>query len=145
MQKKSLFSLVAIGVLALGLFFGFLWGQNTQIIKPATVGAGAFSLMIDYGEGEITNYPDISLQSDRNLFTLMRKTILEENTPFEYEEYQDLGVLITRIGDSENGTDNKYWQYWVNNHFAQVAASSYVVEEGDIIEWKFVKQQLYEQ
>jgi hypothetical protein len=138
--QPLLFSLV----LVVGLFLGFIWGQSTQIATPAATPNGAFSLMIDSGDGEITTYPDVSLAKDRNLFNLMRKAIQEDNKMFEYEEYRDLGILITKIGDKKNGTGNRYWQYWVNNRFAPVAASSYVVQDGDIIEWKFIPQKFYE-
>ena len=142
MKKGSplLFSLV----LAVGLFLGFIWGQSTQIAAPAVMPAVVFSLMIDSGGGDIVTYPDIPLATDRNLFNLMRKVIQEDDQPFAYEEYRDLGMLVTKIGDKKNGEGNRYWQYWVNNRFAPIAASSYVVEAGDIIEWKFIPQKFYE-
>jgi hypothetical protein len=48
-----------------------------------------------------------------------------------------MGVLVKSIDGVENGTDNKYWQYWVNGELPMVAADKKEVEAGDRIEWKF--------
>ena len=60
---------------------------------------------------------------------------------FEFKDYSYLGTLVTKIGSKTSGADNRYWQYWVNDKYSAVGASSYIVKSGDIIEWKFIKQQ----
>ena len=96
------------------------------------------SLMVDFGDGDVKTYNDISISQGENLFDAMKKVIQEGGVAFEYKEYKDLGMLITKIKDKENGAGNKYWQYWVDNKKADVGASSYFPQNNDIIEWKFI-------
>jgi len=144
MRRQSFSIFIAAGILIAGLFFGFIWGQNSQVAVPASVADGAFSLMIDFGDGRIITYPEITLapnNPNRNLFSLMQKTLRAAGQEFDFNEYQNLGMLVTRIGDKQNGENSKYWQYWVNNRFAATAANNYIVRDGDVIEWKFINQQ----
>ncbi len=53
------------------------------------------------------------------------------------KEYAGMGTLIEKIGEFQNGTDGKYWMYYVNGELALVGADAYVMQEGDSIEWKF--------
>jgi len=57
------------------------------------------------------------------------------------KEYAGLGTLVTAMGGKENGQESKYWQYYVNGVQAQVGSDSYVLREGDRIEWKFEKSE----
>ena len=76
---------------------------------------------------------------NQTLFDLTKKTAEEKSLKFDYKDYGDLGYLVTQIGEQKNGTDNKFWQYWVNNEQVQVSADKYTVKPGDVIMWKFVK------
>ena len=53
------------------------------------------------------------------------------------KEYAGLGSLVEKIGEYENGTDGKYWQYFVNGILAPVGASAYEVHPEDFVVWKF--------
>jgi len=101
------------------------------------------SLMIDFGDGTITTCNKVLLEQ-RTVFNLLQACSEDTENPFElgYEEYPDLGVLITKIGDKEWGGDDKYWQYWVNNEYAPVGVTGYVLEDGDVVEWKFIESQI---
>jgi len=45
---------------------------------------------------------------------------------------------ITSInGIKEEGTDGRYWQYYVNDEYADVGCSKYVLNDNDLVEWKF--------
>jgi hypothetical protein len=46
------------------------------------------------------------------------------------------------MGEYTNGTDRKYWQYFVNGILAPVGADSYVPKEDDVIEWRFEEPQM---
>ena len=50
---------------------------------------------------------------------------------------EGMGVLVENIDGVKNGTENKYWQYWVNGELPMVAADKKEVENGNKIEWKF--------
>ncbi len=53
------------------------------------------------------------------------------------KEYSGLGALVISMGNKENGKDNKYWQYYVNGIMPQVGADKYILQNGDIVEWRF--------
>jgi len=44
---------------------------------------------------------------------------------------------VENIDGVKNGTDNKYWQYWVNGELPMVSADKKEVKKGDEVEWKF--------
>jgi len=48
-----------------------------------------------------------------------------------------MGVFIESINGVKNGTDGRYWQYWVNDKLGEVAADKKEIKGGDKIEWRF--------
>jgi len=54
---------------------------------------------------------------------------------FSGKNYPGLGFLVTDIGTLHSG-DGKYLFYYINNKEASVGVSSYLLKDGDIIEWK---------
>ena len=166
-MKKSA-GIVAV-VLAIGLFFGFLWGRSvtppTQIVSaepvivtvpaapvknqvvPASISAPIVrvpqtaSLMIDYGSGLVRVYPDIRVATGETMISLLEKQTAAAKLDFKTKNFTGLGLMVETIGGKSNGDENKYWQYWVNNVVVPYAASTYVVKAGDVIEWKFLHYQ----
>lgn len=51
----------------------------------------------------------------------------------------EYGKLVEAIAGNTNGTDGKYWSFYVNDEMAQVGAGSYAQKKGDVITWKFQK------
>jgi drug/metabolite transporter (DMT)-like permease len=47
------------------------------------------------------------------------------------------GILIESINGHVNGTNNAFWTYSINGKDAPIGAAEYIVQDGDIIEWKF--------
>jgi len=92
--------------------------------------------IIDKGNGIINSFR-ISPSKDSTVFSLLEELSQRKNFKIEFTFYKDMGVLIKSIDGVENGTDNKYWQYWVNGELPMVAADKKEVETGDKIEWKF--------
>jgi len=46
---------------------------------------------------------------------------------------------IESINNMENGKENKYWQYIVNNQYANQGCSSYCLSNDDTVEWIYAK------
>jgi hypothetical protein len=44
---------------------------------------------------------------------------------------------ITSINGIKEGTDGRYWQYYVNGEFSDVGCSKYVLNNDYLVEWKF--------
>lgn len=45
--------------------------------------------------------------------------------------------FIEAINGIENGKDAMYWQYYVNDKFADVGCSNYFLNDNDVVEWIF--------
>jgi len=92
--------------------------------------------IVDKGNGIINSFK-ISPSKNSTVFSLLEELSQRESFKIEFTIYQGMGVLVKSIDGVENGTDNKYWQYWVNGELPMVAADKKEVKSGDKIEWKF--------
>ena len=92
--------------------------------------------IIDKGNGNINSY-QISLPQNSTVFSLLEELAKRENLKVESKVYEGMGVFVESIDGVKNGTENKYWQYWVNSELPPVAADKKEVKKGDKIEWKF--------
>ena len=75
-----------------------------------------------------------------NLLDALKSATKREGIEIKVKEYLGMGSLVESLGGTKNGTDGKYWQFWVNGQYSNVGASSYVIKQGDVIEWKFTKE-----
>jgi len=141
-MKKSSLYISFVLVLVAGLFFGFLIGQSYTLNKGETidkVSNETASLMIDFADGRIDTYNEIPVAQADTVFEMTKRTAEENNIEFVFDDYGDLGKLVSKIADREGGQENKYWQYWVNNISPSIGADAYAVGSGDVIEWKFIQ------
>lgn len=83
--------------------------------------------------------PEIRTEVPLGTTALQLLDTLSQERGFELrvKEYAGLGSLVEQIGEYKNGTDGKYWQYYINNILAPVGASAYEVRWGDSVVWKF--------
>jgi hypothetical protein len=100
---------------------------------------GQFSITIDYGD-KADIYEGLFLGGNETAFSAIQNQTTIRDIGFAYEDYGDMGMLVTKIGDKESG-DGFYWQYWVNGQYSQVGASAYKIRNGDAIEWRFTDAQ----
>ncbi|MFA5107812.1 MAG: DUF4430 domain-containing protein [Patescibacteria group bacterium] len=70
---------------------------------------------------------------------LLNYAAQKNNLELKTKDYGDMGTLVEGIGSVANGTDDKYWAYYVNGTLGQVAADQYQVKVGDAIEFRFEK------
>jgi len=80
--------------------------------------------------------------TNTSVWQAMQSVLVENDVFLDYQTYGELGVFITQIGEKKNGQDGKYWQYFINDQYAQVGASNYILKPGDIVEWKFTNERL---
>ena len=92
--------------------------------------------IIDKGNGNIHSY-QISLPQNSTVFSLLEELAKRENLKVESKVYEGMGVFVESIDGVKNGTEKKYWQYWVNSELPPVAADKKEVKKGDKVEWKF--------
>lgn len=92
--------------------------------------------IIKKGKDEILQY-QIAPVSDSTVFSLLEDLSQKKDFEISYKIYPEMGVFVESIDGLGNGTDGKYWQYWVNGELPMVAANNLQVQEGDVVEWKF--------
>jgi len=63
----------------------------------------------------------------------------ENNIEIKYNNNYSYGVFIESIDGIKNGTDGKYWQYYINGVLGDTASDKKVLKKGDKVEWKFEK------
>ncbi len=89
-------------------------------------------LIVDFGNGSIKNVADISLDQEHDtVFDALEKYCVVDCDP-RYE----WGCFITEIDGIRQGGGN-YWQYWVNDEYANVPANGYHLDDNDVIKWVF--------
>jgi hypothetical protein len=92
--------------------------------------------LIDKGNGKVKSYRLI-LKEDSTVFSLLKELAERENFKIEFTIHSD-GVSVDAIDGLLNGTENKYWRFWLNGELIQFPADKVRVKEGDKVEWKFV-------
>lgn len=141
-------TIILIAVLLLGFASGIQYDKRTRLCGtcqcPSLTVAPAkpVQLMLDYGNGKIDTY-SMDLTKDTSVFELLQKSSQEKNIELKFKDYGgEMGVFVEAIGGIENNiAENKYWQYWVNNNYAQVGPSQQILQTGDVIQWKFIQGQ----
>jgi antitoxin component YwqK of YwqJK toxin-antitoxin module len=94
------------------------------------------SYKIIEGNGKIISSALIASENS-TVFSLLQDLSKKEIFKIESKQYEGMGVLVESIDGIKNGTDNKYWQYWINGELPMVAADKKGVKNGDKIEWRF--------
>ena len=132
---------------------GFYFGQQyTGTVDLQNNDSGAVeqdkeqasvSLMLDFGDGRIKTFSNIAVDDNATVFELLEKITAENNLELKYKDYGgDMGAMIESIGEpASDSMADSYWQFWVNNEYALIGASNYHLQDGDVVEWKYIKGQ----
>lgn len=75
----------------------------------------------------------------KNLFAITQEVASSQTWDLQYKDYGEMGYLVTKIDTLENGQDNKYWQYFVDDQMPQVSADKYIPKNGESIKWTFAE------
>lgn len=141
MAYKKIFLIVLfIAFLGVILVFGSDFLENFSEKSPQAPldesGSNEVLYIINKGNEDINEY-QIVISSDSTVFSLLEELSQRNNFEVSSTLYKDMGVFVESIDGLRNGTEDKYWQYWVNDKLGEVAADKKKVEENDKIEWKF--------
>jgi Domain of unknown function (DUF4430) len=142
-KKRYLKSLIWIGFVVLVPAIAFLYLLPVETPLPTT----GKTLHIENVRMKIEalSYDEELTVKDGETALRLVERLSDGNPPVAVvtKEYVGLGTLIEQIGAYKNGTDNKYWQYYVNGKLAMIGAGSYVIQAGDVIEWKFATPETF--
>jgi len=118
-------------------------GSNQSVDQVQQDQSIQVGLMIDFGNGQIRTFNNIEVAKDFSVFNLLEEVAGQNDLEIESKDYGEAGAFLEAIGDIKNDLKNdKFWQFWVNNNYSEVGASNYKLENGDIVEWKFIKGQI---
>jgi len=138
--------IIVIAIFFAGFYFGHqqalspsngLFGlDKTNQAEQATI---QVSLTLDFGQDDIQTFNDIELEAGTTVFELLEKITQENNLEFSYKDYgSELGALVESINNVSNDVKaDLFWNYWVNDVYAEVGASNYQLKDGDRVEWKY--------
>lgn len=74
--------------------------------------------------------------SGATVYSALERASLVANFTFVSEWYPGLGShRVTAIAGVRDGTDGRYWQFWVNGDYAQRGADLTPLSDGDVVEW----------
>lgn len=142
MKKYIFFSIAAVIIIGAAVFSGMLVLRPPAVVAPATLPRTATSsvaLLADFGPRRIVSLSAVPLP-DETLGEFMERVLVAEHIPLRFQTYGDLGRLVAAIGEYTNGTEGRYWQYWVNGAYATVGADAYRPRPGDTVQWRFTKE-----
>lgn len=141
---KIIFGILAIGIIFLvGIEYKLTLGEinelNEKIASSETIlrefKERKVFYIIDKGDGNLLFYQIVPAENS-TVFSLLKELAQRENFEIEYKTYEGMGVFVESIDEFKGGTDNKWWQYWVNGELPMVAADKKEIKEGDKVEWK---------
>jgi|GEM_PF-1845547 len=138
-EKHSLFGNVTT-------FFASLWdkivGHKTQVAAVASSDSNRAITVTLSIYGLYTNAPITIQEGSTMLDALTVQSARDPHMQLLTKNYQGLGAMVESIGDNKNGVGGKYWQYKINGIMPQIGASSYVLKDGDMVEWIFTRPTL---
>jgi hypothetical protein len=134
-KKHALKIIVPVLIFFCGALAGFAIASPQQATTAAR--GEVVSIMVDSGVGDIIIFNDLTPLEGETLFALTRRAVQAKNIAFGYKDYAGLGAFVTQIGPAIESSNGAYWQFWVNNVYAQAGADLYEVQPGDVIVWKF--------
>lgn len=80
------------------------------------------------------------LTPGKNVYDAMAELSQVSSQPFIFstKNYPGMGQFVEEINGIKNDfKQNKYWIYYINNKSAIAGISQYIIQQGDIIEWKY--------
>jgi hypothetical protein len=127
MRKKV--KLITIAIVAVSAFVSLIIVNFILYEKPETLeGVEDISLFVDYNNGTIKTRTNFTLDNGKTTAL----DALEKWCIIRYDDF-GWGILVTEIDGVSGG-----WIYTVNNYFAEVGASAYPLESGDLVTWKHI-------
>lgn len=138
---------------ALSLAVGAVIGWNLPRAVPVPVqnasqfvagtAATTSSMLVDYGDGRVVTYAAVPVTVGETVQDLMAEISRSRGLTVAWKDYgEGLGKLVTAIGETKNDARaGRFWSYWVNQQFAQVGISSFRLQPGDQVMWKYTTDQ----
>ena len=147
--KRIIFRIIALAaVFLVGFYVG---GRGSASKSPVNLenaiqgqdNSAQVSVMFDFQNGTIF-VNEVSWKEGMTVFDALKLATEKEQLGLKYKDYGGtMGVFVEMIGKTKNSeSGDKWWQFWVNNNYGKEGVSSYLLKQGDVVEWKLVNGQI---
>lgn len=138
--------LIAICSLLVGVGIGILFSSETIVVREGTpntpAGMSSVNLMIDYGNGRIRTWNTVSWHESMSIMNLLESVGGAQEIILLPIEVDGKKIGIESIDGIKNDPESgERWQYWINNTYEPAPAGKYFLKPGDIVLWKFTREQ----
>ena len=144
--KSKLLLLVAIISMLIGVLVGAWFHKETVVVREGTADTPAamssVNLMVDYGDGTIKTWNTVSWHEAMSVVNLLEKVADAKEITLTTKDLGEKNISIESINATANDPKTGvHWQYWINNTYQPKIASKYFLKPGDIVFWKYVRNQ----
>ncbi|KKP66699.1 MAG: hypothetical protein UR68_C0005G0008 [Candidatus Roizmanbacteria bacterium GW2011_GWA2_35_19] len=127
MKKQNIFLIILVILIFLT---GYFYKTKLQPNKNISIKQNVVLLKVG-DEKNFTTYKTIEKKSALDLLKEKNKVTTKG---------EGVNAYVISINGIEAKTENKeFWSFYVNGKMAEVGAGSYIIREGDKIEWKIEK------
>ncbi|MAF14272.1 MAG: hypothetical protein CMI53_05300 [Parcubacteria group bacterium] len=138
--------IIIVTIFAAGFYIGqqaLAPANGSKVVGEENSEQITVSLMFDFGDGEVRTFNDVVLSKNATMLELLEKVTTDNDLEFRITDYGGgLGALIESINNySSDARNNRYWHFWVNNVYSDIGASNYILENSDVVEWKYTLNQ----
>lgn len=137
-KNKKIVSFSVLAVLLIAMVLGFLFSDtqdfmsgmdNQEEAEQVDVKEGLATIAVFSNESEIKGSPvEIDVDHEMDVLAYMVENFSVEGT--------DEGFITSIEGIEQDESEGLYWLYYINEEMPSVGAGEYIVEDGDLIEWK---------
>lgn len=143
MKKNLKFIVLALFIIgAVGLWQASVLETKNKALEPNSQEQTQKNISLTFtftaDDNKTIDYPLLE-NNTKNLFAISQEIAGQENWDFQYKDYGEMGYLVTKINNIENGQDNRYWQYYVNGEQPQISADKYIPQSNEKIEWRYAE------
>lgn len=137
-KNKKIVSFSVLVVLLIAMVLGFLFSDtqdfmsgmdNQEETEQMAVKESLATIAVFSNESEIKGSPvEIDVDHEMDVLAYMVENFSVEGA--------DEGFITSIEGIEQDESEGLYWLYYVNEEIPSVGAGEYIVEDGDLIEWK---------
>ena len=128
---------VNVGIISVGTQEKITYKNSDIYLSKNSSGVSA-TVIIDFGDGNVLSNNITSKNITVYGFLLDAANIENINVKSTYYKQYD-SIFVDSISNYNGGQSNNWWIYYVNNELGHVGADRYIVENNDVIKWKFEK------
>jgi hypothetical protein len=116
----------------------YLADANALGAKVAGVSTARQSVTMVINDGQQTKTYRQAVNESMNLtgYDLLRRAVTAAEWNLK-SSTGSMGTFVEEINGAKNGTDGKYWIYYVNNQMGTVGISQYQIQAGDLLQMNF--------